>query len=58
MILKMLMSIGNLKWLDDYLNIRILNKLSVEDLKKFVIWYLNQEYDAKNPIRRIGRTCY
>lgn len=47
MILKMLMSIGNLKWLDDYLNIRILNKLSVEDLKKFVIWYLNQEYDAK-----------
>ena len=47
MILKILMKIGNLKWIDDYLNIRILNKLSVEDLKEFVIWYLNQEYDAK-----------
>ena len=47
MILKILMKIGKLKWIEDYLNIRILNKLSVEDLKKFVIWYLNQEYDAK-----------
>ncbi len=47
MILKILMKIGNLKWIDDYLDIRILNKLSVEDLKEFVIWYLDQEYDAK-----------
>ena len=47
MILKILMRIGNLKWIDDYVNIKILNKLSAKDLKKFVIWYLNQEYDAK-----------
>ena len=47
MILKILMRIGNLKWIDDYVDIKILNKLSAKDLKKFVIWYLNQEYDAK-----------
>ena len=47
MILKILMRIGNLKWIDDYVNIRRLSKMKDWDLKEFVIWYLNQEYDAK-----------
>lgn len=53
MILKILMLIGNIKFVDEYIAKGKLAKLKGKRLRDFTVWYLNQSYNPKTEYKEM-----
>lgn len=53
MILKILMLIGNIKLIDEYIAKGKLAKLKGKKLNNFTVWYLSQRYNPKTEYKEM-----